>query len=216
MTGLLTNFPGALSVLIDIGVIASGATYALPIIPLLVILLLVVQHFYLKTSRQLRALQLDTSKLLVRLLTETSTGIEHIRSFHWQEHFISEFHELLEKTQKPFYFLTAAQQWLLSLMDLFCAGAGVVMVAIALTVRSSASANSMGLAFLSLISFSQTLSLFIRYFTNMEIAFGAVARFRAFAQKTPVESDAAEAGDLPSEWPQLGEIQFNGVTAVYT
>lgn len=204
-----------MSVLIDVAVIAAGASYAAPIMPLLLLFLFVIQHFYLKSSRQLRVLQLDNAKLLVRQLTETSTGIEHIRSFVWQDFFIQEFYEILEKTQKPFYFLAVAQQWLLSVLDLFSAGAGMVMVAIALYEPQSASPNSMGLAFLTLISFSQTVSLFVRYFTNMEISFGAVARIRAFERNTPVEQDSYDGSDLSASWPRHGRVDFNGVTAKY-
>ncbi|EGX93450.1 multidrug resistance-associated protein, putative [Cordyceps militaris CM01] len=207
---------GAMSVLIDIAVIAAGASYAAPIMPLLLLFLFIIQHFYLKSSRQLRVLQLDNAKLLVRQLAETSTGIEHIRSFHWQDFFVQEFYEILEKNQKPFYFLAVAQQWLLLVLDLFSAGAGMVMVSIALYQPQSASPNSIGLSFLTLISFSQTVSLFVRYFTNMEISFGAVARIRAFERQTPVEQDSHDGSDLPPCWPRQGRIDFNGVTAKYS
>lgn len=184
--------------------------------PVLLVFLFIVQHFYLKTSRQLRGLELDNSKLLVRQVTETSAGVEHVRSFNWEDAFELEFYEILEQTQKPIYFLGAAQQWLLSVLDLFSAGAGTVMVAIALNVPSSASANSMGLAFVSLITFSQTVSLFIQYFVSMEVTFGAVARIRAFAEQTPVEMDNNDGSDVPPNWPQDGKVNFNGVTAFYT
>ncbi|KAJ4153877.1 hypothetical protein LMH87_010345 [Akanthomyces muscarius] len=212
---ILPSAWGFLSVLIDIGIIASGASYAAPIMPVLLLGLFVVQYFYLRTSRQLRSLELDTSKLMVRQLTETSGGIAHVRSFKWEDFFVSEFYEILEKTQKPFYFMNLAQQWLLMVLDMFSAGAGIVMITLAFNYPSSASANSMGLAFVSLISFSQIVSLFIRYFTNMEIAFGAVARIRAFATGTPLELDDCDASDLPPEWPQNGKVEFSGVTVVY-
>lgn len=195
---------GLLSVIIDVAVIASGASYAAPIMPVLLVFLFIVQHFYLKTSRQLRDLELDNSRLLVRQVTETSTGIEHVRSYNWEDAFELEFHEILEQTQKPIYFLGAAQQWLISVLDLFTAGAGTVMVAIALNVPSSASPNSMGLAFVSLITFSQTVSLFIQYFVSMKVIFGAVARIRAFAEQTPVEMDNNDGSDVPPNWPKMG------------
>lgn len=183
--------------------------------PVLLLGLFVVQYFYLRTSRQLRNLELDTSKLMVRQLTETSSGIAHVRSFNWEDNLVAEFYEILEKTQKPFYFMNVAQQWLLMVLDMFSAGAGIVMITLAFNYPSSASANSMGLAFVSLISFSQIVSLFIRYFVNMEVAFGAVARIRAFATGTPLELDDCDASDLPPEWPQNGKVEFGGVTVTY-
>ncbi|XWW93720.1 hypothetical protein V2A60_001656 [Cordyceps javanica] len=50
----------------------------------------------------------------------------------------------------------------------------------------------------------------------MEISLGAVARIRAFTTSTPMETDDADASDLPPSWPRYGRVDFNGVTAFYT
>lgn len=202
-----------MSVLIDIGIIASGASYAAPILPVMIIFVLIVQHFYLKTSKQLRAMELDSSKLLVRQLSETSAGLEHIRAFDSEEHFIVEFQAILDQTQKPYYYLMAAQQWLLTVLDFFTAAAAVSMVSLAVNFPSTASPTSMGLAFVSLVTFSMVISLFIRYFVAMEISYGAVARIRAYVQGTPIEKD--HQNSPPENWPESGKIVFKQVSAAY-
>lgn len=203
-----------LMVLIDVGVIASGASYAAPIIPGFLLVVYLVQRFYLRTSRQLRSMELDNAKLLTRHLTETSTGIEHVRAFGWADAFVEDFHAIVDLTLKPVFYLYTIQQWLRSVMDLTSAVCAVSMVAIALRFKSSATPASIGLALLSLITFSETAALFIRFYVNMEMAFGAVARIRGFTQSTPVETDE-DGSEVPEDWPRTGSLEMNGVTAVY-
>ncbi|KAJ6790214.1 hypothetical protein PWT90_10262 [Aphanocladium album] len=203
-------------VLIDVGVISSGASYAAPIIPGFLLVVYLVQRFYLGTSRQLRSMDLDNAKLLTRHLSETAGGIEHLRAAgaRCRAAFVRDLYAIVDLTLKPVFYLYTIQQWLRSVMDLTSAVCAVAMVSLALRFRSSASPASMGLALLSLISFSETAALFVRFYVNMEMAAGSVARIRAFVQGTPVEKDGDERV-VPEEWPQSGKLEMSGVTAVY-
>lgn len=200
--------------LIDIGVIASGASYAAPIMPCFLLVVYLIQRFYLKTSRQLRGMQLDNSKLLTRHFSETGAGIEHIRALGWRDAFVDDFHEIVDFVQKPFYLLYAINQWLRSVTDLTTAFCAVAIVSLAVNFKNSASPASVGLALLSLIGFSETASLFVRFYVSMEMAFGAVFRIRSFVSGTPREDDS-KAGPVSENWPESGKLELRGVTAVY-
>ncbi len=213
-TTIITVVWVGLTVLIDVGVIASGASYASPIIPVFLLVVYVVQRFYLRTSRQLREMELDVAKLLTRHLVETAAGIEHIRAFRWQDAFKSELHEILDLTQKPFYFLISINQWLRSVMDLSTAACAVAIVGLALRFHNTASPSSMGLSLLSLLYFSDVAAIFVRYYVNMEMAFGAVARIRDFMNKTPKEQER-DCVPLPENWPPAGKLDFSCVGVVY-
>ncbi|OAQ98802.1 hypothetical protein LLEC1_03870 [Akanthomyces lecanii] len=213
-TTIITVVWVGLTVLIDVGVIASGASYASPIIPVFLLVVYVVQRFYLRTSRQLREMELDVSKLLTRHLVETAAGIEHIRTFRWQDAFKSELHEILDLTQKPFYFLISINQWLRSVMDLSTAACAVSIVGLALRFHNTASPSSMGLSLLSLLYFSDVAAIFVRYYVNMEMAFGAVARIRDFMKTTPEEQDR-DCAPVPENWPPAGKLDFSCVGVVY-
>ncbi|KAM3549612.1 hypothetical protein ARSEF4850_008758, partial [Beauveria asiatica] len=206
---------GFVSLLIDVSIISSGATYATPIIPLFLFILFVLQHFYLRTSRQLRILELDSTKTLVSHSTESSTGIEHIRAFQMEEDFVRHLYRILDESQKPIYFLFAIQQWLISVMDFVTATAAVCIVSLALNFKKTTSASAMGLALLGLISFSDFTSQTVRFFVEMENTFGAVARIRDFARMTPKEEDEEKCEDVPDQWPLSGRVDLNGVSAMY-
>lgn len=200
--------------MIDIAVVSAGARLAAPIIPFFLLLVTGIQQYYLRTSRQLRVLELDTLKNLMRHVTETSAGIQHIRAFQWQEKLIQEFHIILDITQRPLYFLYCVQQWLEGVLDFSSAVAAIVVVTLAVKFPNSASANAMGLALLSLISFSETVSVWIRSSVAMETAFGAVSRIRTYAENTPAE-EFKDTAPVPPEWPATGKLELNSVTPVY-
>ncbi|KAJ6783399.1 hypothetical protein PWT90_02209 [Aphanocladium album] len=205
----------AYTVVMDIAIISSGASYAAPIIPFFSFFIVVIQQFYLSTSRQLRALELDATKLLVRHLLESAAGIMHIRAFRWQEEVRNEFFALLDIAQRPFYLLYCVQQWLECVLDLSTAGAAILVVAFAVKFTNTASANSMGLAFLSLIGFSNTVGLWVKSSMAMETAFGAVARVRAYCEGAPKEKYKDDKGPVSVDWPPQGVLELNCVSAIY-
>lgn len=160
-------------------------------------------------------MELDTSKALVRHFTETAAGIEHIRAFRWQEEVTQEFHDSLDLTQRPLYFLYCVQQWLEGVLDFSSAVAAVIVVTFALKFSNSASANSMGLALLSLIGFSDTISDWVQSSVALETALGAVSRIRSYCTETPVEGFKDEKEPLASDWPAHGQVELNCVSAIY-
>lgn len=207
------------TIFIDIGVIASGATYASPILPLFLLLVYGVQYFYLRTSRQLRFLELDASKSLYKQFKESSKGISHIRAFQWQSGFAKQLYNAANETQKPVYALACIQQWLSVVLSTATTVAAICVVTLALKFTSQTSSTAIGLALLSLIEFSELLSVWIAMWTGTETSIGAVSRTRQFAQSTPAEEDSTDAEkialNIPTEWPQSGRIEIRNLSACY-
>ncbi|OAA60085.1 ABC transporter, transmembrane domain, type 1 [Cordyceps fumosorosea ARSEF 2679] len=187
----------AVSIFVDTGIISAGASYAAPVIPFFLMLIIAIQRYYLCTSRQLRVLELDSSKALIRHFTETAAGIEHIRAFRWQEEVTRDFH------------------WLEGVLDLSSAVAAVIVVTFALKFSGSASGNSMGLALLSLIGFSDTVSDWVQSSVALETALGAVSRIRSYCAETPTEHYKDDTEPVSSDWPVQGQLELNCVSAIY-
>lgn len=179
----------------------------------------VVQYFYLRTSRQLRFLELDASKYLYKLFKESSTGISNIRAFQWQTPFAKQLYIAANETQKPVYALTCIQQWLSTVLNSATTVAAICVVTLALKFPSQTSKTAIGLALLSLITFSELLSEWISMWTGTETSMGAVARTREFAQSTPLEEDPADsdglAAAIPENWPGSGSVEVENVSASY-
>ena len=198
------------------GVVASGASYVGIAIPALVVALYFVQKYYLRTSRQMRFLDIEAKAPLYTHFTETLAGISTVRSFGWSQAFFDENTRRLDTSQKSYYTMFCIQRWLQIVLDLFVAGLALVLVTIAVRVRGATSQGSIALALVSLLDFSQTLTLVIDQWTQLETSLGAIARLKWFANNTANENRPEENEALPSDWPARGEIKFDNVSASYS
>jgi len=78
----------------------------------------VLQKFYLRTSRQMRLLDLEAKSPLYSHFIETLSGLTTIRAFGWTEIFREQNLALLDTSQKPYYLLFCIQRWLGLVHDL--------------------------------------------------------------------------------------------------
>jgi ATP-binding cassette, subfamily C (CFTR/MRP), member 1 len=174
-----------------------------------------VQSFYLRTSRQIRHLDLEAKSPLYTHFSETLSGLVTVRAMGWKQDFIEENNERLNKSQTPFYLVYCLQRWLNIVLDFFVCYIATVLVAVAVLTRDSTSKSAIGLAMLNVISFNNTLSFLINSWTNLETSLGAVARLRSFLLQIPKEALELERQEPPSEWPTRGGIEFTNVTSSY-
>lgn len=200
-------------VLVTIGVLVSGVDYAGTIIPLLLAAVHIIQHIYLRTSRQVRHLDIEKKEPLYTLLTETAAGLAHIRAFGWQEDIVQEGLVVLDNSQKPYYHMFSIQRWLILVMDLLVLAIAMAILPIAFNVKLSTTASGLALSLVSLIQFSDILCAFIEYWTSLETSFGALARIRGFLQTTPQEPSTG--GNVDPAWPHEGHVVMRNVTAKY-
>ncbi|KAI3009272.1 hypothetical protein CBS147346_2163 [Aspergillus niger] len=191
--------------------ICVGAKYMAPLIPLSVIVVYSIQKFYLRTSRQLRHLDLESKSPLYTQFTETINGLVTIRAFGWQDSFREEHQELLQRSQRPYYMLFVIQRWLILVLDLSVAGIAILLVILSVFVRGT---GPIGVSLVSLITFSQQLSELINFWTSMETSIGAVTRIRNF-QKVPSEDLPGEEVVPRTDWPSEGHIAFQNVSIGY-
>lgn len=75
---------------------------------------------------------------------------------------------------------------------------------------------AVGLAFLSLIGLSGSASMVIRSWTDLETGLGAISRVKDFCTGTPLERDTLFGPELDKDWPSLGRLDFNCISASYT
>lgn len=197
--------------------IASGAQYFSVVIPFCVVPLYFLQKYYLRTSRQMRHLDLEAKSPLYTHFTETSAGLATIRAFGWQREFIEAQLRLLDISQKPYYLMFCIQRWLAVVLDLFVVGIATILVVLAVKMTGTTSGGAIGLAMVNLIGLNTSLSRVINAWTNLETSLGAIARLRDFTRDTPREDDANAQPPLPlpQGWPFSGGVEISKVNATY-
>ena len=203
-----------LTIIADTALIASGAQYVACIIPICIALLYILQKFYLRTSRQLRFLDLETKAPLYTNFTETLRGLITIRAFGWGPSLQTQNFKYLASSQQPYYLLYCIQRWLNLVLDLAVAGIAIVVVSFAINFHSTTSSAAIGLAMLNILGFNQSLSMLINSWTTLETSLGAIARLRDFARDTPSEI-SGDVSNLPESWPSVEVIEFNDVSVCY-
>jgi len=230
---LLNTGAALLTGIAQVVLIGISAVYVLATIPALGAVLFALQHFYLRTSKQLRHLDLESKADLQTRLSESYQGLATIRAARWQRHVHAEFQAKLDRSQAPVYLLWMVQTWLKLVLNLVVAGLAVVVMGVAVGLRrngeTSSSASGIGIAFLNLTTLGETLTNLITAWTSLETSLGAIARIKTFERDTPTErdvllrrpdkSDDDDYGgggcEPPESWPESGGIKLEGVWATY-
>ncbi|KAF3128104.1 hypothetical protein TWF703_009706 [Orbilia oligospora] len=171
-----------------------------------------LQRFYLRTSRQMRLLDIEAKSPLYTHFQETLSGIATIRAFSWEKDFNDESEKLLSVSQKPYYYLATVQRWLALVLDLIVAMLAFAIALIAVQLRHSLNPGYIGLALLNTMSIGEMLKVCIIFYTNLETSLGAIARMRNFSKVVPHEDDPGYDLSTP-EWPGRGNVVFDNLSA---
>ncbi|KAF2177348.1 hypothetical protein K469DRAFT_755155 [Zopfia rhizophila CBS 207.26] len=199
----------------QMALISVASVYAAIAFPLFLVLVYLIQKFYLRTSRQLRFLDIEAKSPLYSQFFECLNGITTIRAFGWQRQLQEKNLRLLDRSQRPFYLLWSVQRWLTVVLDLVVAAIAVMLIVLVVTLRGKISAGYVGVAMLNVILFSQSIKMLVTFWTTLETQIGAVARIKVFAENAVPEDLPEEKNISPQDWPLQGSINFNNVSAAY-
>ncbi|TVY29331.1 ABC transporter [Lachnellula hyalina] len=199
--------------------IASG--YLAISVPFLAAILFILQRVYLKTSRQLRALDLALKAPLFSHFIATAAGLTTVRAFSWTSTVEKQNTKLLDMSQRSHYLLFCLQRWLTLVLDLIIAASATLLVGLAVALRDKIDPSYLGVALVSVMGLGQTLSSLIIFWTNLETSLQAVSRIKDYTISTPVEyeklhDDNPRRGDaVGDDWPPRGQIVMSDVSAEY-
>ncbi|KAF9240331.1 hypothetical protein DTO006G1_8233 [Penicillium roqueforti] len=204
---LITQVVGQMAVMLTV------SPYLAITLPFLAALLYVLQKFYLRTSRQLRLLDLEAKSPLYTHFLDTVRGITTLRAFGFVREDIQKNACFLTSSQRPSYLLLMIQEWLNVVLDVV-----VMLLAVGLTtvaVRFHSNSALTGAALYSLLSFGENLAGIVLFWTKLESSLGAIARLKIFNETTKPEDTDGEDIDVPEQWPQRSVVELKGVSEKY-
>lgn len=181
--------------------------------PFLGVLLYIVQKFYLKTSRQLRLLDLEAKSPLYTHFLDTVKGITTLRAFGFISDDMQKNAHLIDTSQRPAYLLLMIQSWLNLVLDLVVMVMATVLTTLA--VRLHSNSGFAGASLVSLMSFGENLSGIVIFYTQLETSIGAIARLKTFSDGVKPEDRDEENVIPPEQWPSKGVVELKGVSAAY-
>lgn len=215
MRSVLTYWIAALGLIRAFALVMLGSVYlAFVVVPMLGFVYF-LQKYYLRTSRQLRYLDLQSTAPLNTHLIEVIDGAATIQAFGWQDELRAAGAERLDNSQKPRYLLSVIQNWLGLVMSLFVSLTSVLLIATCVALPQSTSTGGVALSLFNLISLAGSLSFLVTSWTSLETSLGAAERLRTFERTTPKEMPPANPAVLPSLWPHNGEVTLKSLTASY-
>ncbi len=149
------------------------------------------------------------------MFLDTIQGLTTIRAFGWSQAFTQRGLSLLNESQKPLYLLFCVQRWLLLVLSLIVVALEVLVMGLAIALRTSVSPGLVGLAIVQVTTFTEVMSDLIVQWTEMETCLGAVTRISRFTKETPREGPSGETTALFDGWPLSGSVTLENVSASY-
>lgn len=141
---------------------------------------------------------------------ETLSGLLTIRAFKWQTSYQDKLFNFLDQSQNPFYLLFMVQRWLSVVLDLVTTAIAILVVGLAVTLRSNSGLT--GVALVNVMAITETLQLLIMQWSSLETSLGAVSRIEDYAKTTEVEDTDENIEFDFSDWPREASLSFNEVS----
>ncbi|KAJ3488824.1 hypothetical protein NLG97_g6122 [Lecanicillium saksenae] len=202
------------NVIIAGGLVFTGSGYLIAAVPFCIFAVYTVQSYYLRTSQQLRLLDIEAKAPLFSHFLETLDGLSSIRVYGWADRFIEKNQEILQESQQPYYLLWCIRRWIGLVLDLLTGAIAVLLIAFATTLRQGRT-GLLGVAIFNLIDFSAMLQRLIGQWVHVETALAATGRIRTYTMTTPAEDIPPESTALPRKWPLAGAVVFSDISASY-
>ncbi|GFF55775.1 canalicular multispecific organic anion transporter 1 [Aspergillus udagawae] len=197
-------------------VMLTSSVYLAISYPILGALLYFVQKYYLRTSRQLRLLDLEAKSPLYTHFLDTLKGIATLRAFGFIPDDIHKNARLVDSSQRAAYLLLMIQEWLNLVLNLVVMVIAAVLTTLAVRLHSNSAFA--GASLYSLMTFGESLSGIVIYYTRLETSIGAIARLKTFNETvTPEDRDGPGEEDIvpDTNWPDRGLVELRGVSARY-
>ncbi|KAJ5704274.1 multidrug resistance-associated protein [Penicillium malachiteum] len=208
----------AASCVTKVVIICIFGTYFTASMPVFALALCLIQVYYLRTSRQVRLLDIESKSLLVSHFLEAIQGVTMLRALGWRSHFQKSFESHFRHSQRPFYMLYCIQQWLTLVLDLIAGAMAVILITITVLLRENFSGGSVGVALYMIMTFNQSLTQLISTWISLETSIGAVFRVKTFMEDTPSEIQAVSnthSLGIPLLPFSKGAVEFLNLTASY-
>ncbi|KAI1427713.1 putative ABC transporter [Xylaria sp. FL1777] len=204
-----------LKLLMQVIVLCMAEKWLAVSLPACAVLVYIVQKVYLRTSRQLRFLELQSQAGVFSNFLESIEGLETIRSFGWFEAVVQNNVKCVDNFQRAGYLFLCLQRWLNIVLDLLSAAVATSVIAIAVSLRGTVSGAQVGIALNIMLLANTTLLKLVDNWTMLETSLGAIARLKSLETSTPAEGQEGRGLQPAKNWPCEGRVEFRDITASY-
>nr|WPH24505.1 ABC transporter subfamily C1 [Tetranychus urticae] len=176
---------------------------------------IIVQKFYIASSRQLRRIEAVTGSPIFSHFSETISGSTSIRAYGVEQNFIDEMNKRVDTNNGAYFPNLAANRWLAIRLELLGNIIVTLTAIFAVVNRGKSSPGATGLSISYALQITTILNMLIRAVSDIETNIVSIERCLEYT-KMPIEAPWVIPEHRPYEsWPEKGQIVFRNYSARY-
>ena len=180
----------------------------------LFLMFLFSSSYYRASAREMKRHEAVLRSGVFARFGEGVSGLSSIRAYGLQQRFIRELQAAVDQMNSAYYLTFANQRWLSVRLDaignLLVFTTGILVV----TSRFNVSPSIGGLVLSYILSIVQMIQFTVRQLAEVENAMNATERIHYYGTQLD-EEPPLHLTEVPSNWPDKGEIDFNEVQMRY-
>ena len=175
-----------------------------------------VQRRYLKTSRELKRFEAITRSPLYAAFSATLKGLPTIRAYRAAPRFRAEFLDYLTANVAWWFSWLTSARWIGFRLDFLVAVLLTIAPLLMMSIHDKLSPRLVGLALTQSLYLAGMLQWMVRQAAEVENNMTSAERLLSYCDLDQEPPTVADGGaPPPPNWPSLGAVQYDEVTAVY-
>ncbi|KAK9767152.1 hypothetical protein K7432_003275 [Basidiobolus ranarum] len=195
----------------------STPSFLIIVIPIMA-LYVIIQRFYLNTSRELKRLDSTSRSPTYAHFQETIGGVSTIRAYGQEKRFIRENEFRLDKNQMAYYPSLSLNRWLavrLEFLGSIIIFAASILAVISVLTDGHIDAGMVGLSITYALNVTQSLNWCIRQYCEIETNIVSMERIKEYSELPSEAPEINEATRPSPTWPEQGQIEFKDLALRY-
>jgi ATP-binding cassette subfamily C (CFTR/MRP) protein 1 len=176
-----------------------------------------VQQFYLGTSRELIRLESISKSPIIQHFSETLNGISTIRAFGYQNKFVENYFQLIDKNNSFLFYKSGCYCWLAICLEIVSDLILLVSTVVIVYARDYIDPGLSGICLIYVLMLPDDIYYLIAATTNLENCMVSVERVNnmALIESEDQRSRFKDQYLQSSNWPSQGVIEFYKYSARY-
>lgn len=212
LQNLVTAIASSVGSMVVIGI---ASPYTLISLPILLPLIFMLQNFYLKTSFQLRSLQVASQAPMLQMVGAILQGRVTIRAFNQEQYMARLMSDCINRGLKVGYLFRSVQVWVTLMLGLINGCLAIALAGLLIGLGGSNGIAWGGLALLNVIRLGQDAMLLLTWWTRFESSMASMDRICDYTRRTPQEQVQFPEVHVGSAWPEGGRIQLRDLSLTY-
>tara|TARA_B110000977_G_scaffold200812_1_gene292715 strand:+ start:9872 stop:14014 length:4143 start_codon:yes stop_codon:yes gene_type:complete len=217
LPGIIIQFLGCItSIVTTLAIVCVATGWFTVALPPILFVYISVQRFYIPACRELQRIESISRSPIYSGLGEAVAGVETIRAFRQESHFIGISDKLIRHNADAFVTQKLATGWLSTRLRFL--GTAIVGCAAFLVIQGKVSAGIAGLCLVYALDVTKYLEHGTNMATELETKMNAVERVVEYTDlplESPHDDDLSVALGLPVAWPEKGTLEVTKLNMRY-